>query len=369
MFYSPGMVSQISSNLGDDFCLVCGSPPPLFGERMCESCLRKRIKLAEVPENVPWVRCARCSIVEIQGKWVHIEEEVIWDELVQRHLKFHSGAEEVQLGMETRTVSDRHTLIYLQLEGVIEGLLFKEEHTMRARMANGVCLTCTRRAGNYFEATVQLRSSGRKLSEDEYVKLRATLDVVLESLSDDPMFFITSEGQVTGGYDVVLGSKGLARSWGRHLVKEYGGQTVETKSTVGRKDGVDVTRLTLLYRKPGYDLGDVIRWRDNFWRPSSWTKDGAIVERTDRQERTGASWRDLESANVVSRMSEQIVVDLITQDSSVGEFLDPQSWIMASVRLPWDHEGKKKARLSRIDGEWLALQYLSLDNSSMGVNE
>ena len=56
--------------------------------------------------------------------------------------------------------------------------------------------------------------------------------------------------------------------------------------------------------------------------------------------------------------AEQIVVDLITQDSSVGEFLDPQSWIMASVRLPWDHEGKKKARLSRIDGEMVGITAL-----------
>ena len=38
--------------------------------------------------------------------------------------------------------------------------------------------------------------------------------------------------------------KELARAWGRHLTKEYGGQVVETNSTVGRKDGIDVTRLT-----------------------------------------------------------------------------------------------------------------------------
>ncbi|GIR66830.1 MAG: hypothetical protein CM15mP71_0560 [Candidatus Poseidoniales archaeon] len=43
---------------------------------------------------------------------------------------------------------------------------------MRARMSNGVCLTCTRRAGNYFEATVQLRSSARRLSEEEFQTLR-----------------------------------------------------------------------------------------------------------------------------------------------------------------------------------------------------
>ena len=62
-------------------------------------------------------------------------------------------------------------------------------------------------------------------------------------------------------------------------------------------------------------------------------------------------------------MSEHVVVDLITQDSSVGEFLDPQSWIMASVRLPWDHKGDKSIRLSRIEGEWMALQRLDLDEN------
>ena len=272
--------------------------------------------------------------------------------------------EDIGVAFETRTVSDRHTLIHLQLEGVIDSLLFQEEYTMRARMANGVCLTCTRKAGNYYEATVQLRSSGRKLSEQEYENLRSTLDIVKESLSDDPMFFITNEGPVTGGYDVVLGSKGLARAWGRHLTKEYGGQVVETNSTVGRKDGIDVTRLTLLYRKPGYELGDVVRWRENLWRPASWTKDGAIVERIDRQERTGATWRDLESSQVMARMFEHIVVDLINQDSSVGEFLDPTTWTMASVRLPWDHKGKSSARIARIDGEWIALHSMAIDENS-----
>ncbi len=352
------------SGLGDDFCIVCGSPPPLFGERMCETCLRKRIKLAEVPENIPWVRCARCGIVEIQGKWVNISEQEIWDELIQRNIKFHVNAEDIAIAIETRTVSDRHTLIHLQLEGVIDSLLFQEQYTMRARMANGVCLTCTRRAGNYYEATVQLRSTGRKLSELEYSKLRTTLDSVIESLSDDPMFFITNEGPVTGGYDVVMGSKGLARAWGRHLTKEYGGQVVETNSTVGRKDGIDVTRLTLLYRKPGYDLGDVIRWKDNLWRPSSWTKEGAIVERIDRQERTGASWRDLESAQVVALMKDQCIVELINQDSSVGEFLDPQTWIMSSVRLPWNHNGSKTIKITKIDGEWYSLHNMAIDENN-----
>ena len=228
-------------------------------------------------------------------------------------------------------------------------------------MANGVCLTCTRRAGNYFEATVQLRSSARRLSEDEFKRLRATLDDVLEKLSDDPMFFITTEGPVTGGYDVVLGSKGLARAWGRHLISEYGGMVIETNSTVGRKDGVDVTRLTLLYRKPGYEIGDVVQWRNHMWRPSSWTKEGAIMERIDRRERTGASWRDLEQAKVLAQRHEFIEVDFINEDATAGEFLDPNTWEMSLVRLPFEHIPGRKGLLIRQDEEWIALPHMAID--------
>ena len=153
------------------------------------------------------------------------------------------------------------------------------------------------------------------------------------------MFFITNEGPVTGGYDVVMGSKGLARAWGRHLTETWGGQVNETNSTVGRKDGIDVTRLTLLYRKPGYDLGDVVQWRNDLWRPSSWSKDGAIMERISRQERTGATWRDLEGVKVLAQMKDHVVVDILNRDDSVAEFLDPSNWQMTSVRLPWDFDG------------------------------
>ena len=184
-------------------------------------------------------------------------------------------------------------------------------------------------------------------------------------MPDDPMFFITKEGPVTGGYDVVLGSKALARAWGRHLISQFGGQITTTTSVVGRKDGVDLTRLTLLYRKPYYDLGDVIKWRGELWRPSTWTGEGAILERIDRKERTGATWRDLENGNVMSVRKEFHLVDAVGEDSSVAEFLDPNTWKMEAVRLPYDHL-PGRLLLSRIEGEWYCLPWLGVDGDSDG---
>ena len=93
---------------------------------MCEPCLRARTVLAKVPENVPWVRCARCGIVEIEGKWENTTEAEVWDELLHRNLTVHERAEDIQLAMEPVTVSDRHTLLHIQLEGVIDDLLSKK---------------------------------------------------------------------------------------------------------------------------------------------------------------------------------------------------------------------------------------------------
>ena len=344
-------------DLGGEFCLVCGAEPPLFSGRMCEKCTRDRVSLV----NVPWTKCARCGIIDFQGKWSHVDSEDLWYELVQRNVEFHTEVEDLEVGLVAQEVDGRHTLIHLEIEGVIDDLLYTEKHTMRARMSNGVCLTCTRRAGNYFEATVQLRSSARRLSEEEFQTLRATLNDVLEEMPEDPMFFVTNEGPVTGGYDVVLGSKALARAWGRHLISEHGGQITTTTSVVGRKDGVDLTRLTLLYRKPGYEIGDVVRWRGDLWRPSAWSGEGAILEKISRRERTGASWRDLENANVVARMSELVYHEPLSEDSSVAEFLDPSNWKTTAVRLSYEHVPGRKLLLARVDGEWICLPRLAVD--------
>lgn len=348
-------------DLGGDFCLVCGADPPLFGDRMCEKCTRERITLVKVPKNVPWTRCARCGIVDFKGKWSSVDPEDLWHELIQRNVQFHPEIEDLELGIIPQEVDGRHTLIHLDVEGVIDNLLYNEKHTMRARMSNGVCLTCTRRAGNYFEATVQLRSSARRLSEQEFQALRKTLDQVMTDMPEDPMFFITSEGPVTGGYDVVLGSKALARAWGRTLISTHGGAVTTTTSIVGRKDGLDVTRLTLLYRKPGYSLGDIIRWRGSLWRPASWTGEGVILEKIERRERTGATWRDLENANVVARKKDFVKIDALSEDSSAAEFLDPTNWKMTAVRLPYEHEVGRGLLLARIDDEWVCLPRLGMD--------
>ena len=206
---------------------------------------------------------------------------------------------------------------------------------------------------------MQIRSAGRKLEDDELSEIRTSLDTLLSTMEPDPMFFITKEGPVVGGWDVTMGSKSLARTWARHMTQRWGGQTKETHTVVGQKDGIDVTRLTVLYRKPGYNLADVVKWRNRLWMIGAWQKDGPILLAVDRHEKTGASWRDLEKAVVVSRFVDQVEVDVLNRDASAAEFMDPKNYKMQAVRLPYDDDGSQTTlRLAWIVDEWVAIPKL-----------
>lgn len=343
-------------SLGNAFCVVCGSEDELTKERVCVSCFKKRTTLSKLSETIQGYRCPKCLMLLQLGKWGHHDSTDYHEGLVQEALEIDNRTCSLGIGILSEEIDDRNTRLSVQVSGFIDDVEFEEIHTTIARISNSVCPTCTRKAGNYYEATVQLRSSGRKLTENELNTLRKTFDSYLESIDPDPMFFINTEGKVTGGYDMVLGSKALARSWTKHLLRKFGGTSKETNSVVGRKDGEDLTRLTISYRKPAFDLGDVIRKQDRYWQILAWQKDGPVISAIDRHERTGLTWRDLEKTSVECRINEQLDVEILKRDTSAAEFMDPNDWKVRTVSLPYDDDGSQTIlRIGLIADEWVAM--------------
>ena len=341
---------------GAAFCIACGSPPPLTSERLCENCLRTRTVFAQVSERIQQHRCAKCGMHEVEKRWVRIEDEELGELRLRENLGVTEGATAVTVDMAYQPIDDRTARLHVTVDGELEGYKFEDQHEVLLQTSNAVCPSCTRKAGAYFEATMQLRSAGRRLSEEELKDLRGTLDELLDELESDPMFFVTKEGPVTGGWDLQLGSKALARTWARRLVRRFGGTTKETSTLVGMREGSEVTRLTLSYRKPAYGLGDVIRLKREYWLVSAWQKDGPKIRRLDRNERTGVTWRDMEKATVVSKSEDQFIVDILNRDSSGAEVMDPNDYRVVTVALPYDNDSSlPNLRIAFIDDSWLAL--------------
>ncbi|DAC34988.1 MAG TPA: hypothetical protein HA303_03270 [Candidatus Thalassarchaeaceae archaeon] len=338
------------------FCIACGSPPPLTSQRLCEGCLRERTTFSQVPDRIQQYRCAKCSMHEVEKRWVRIEDEELGEVRLRENLNVVEGATGVSVDMAYQPIDDRTARLHVTIDGRLEGLEFSDNYEVLLQTSNAVCPSCTRKAGAYFEATMQLRSAGRRLDDDELKSLRGTLDELLDEVESDPMFFVTKEGPVTGGWDLQLGSKSLARTWARKLVKRFGGTIKETSTLVGMRDGMEVTRLTLSYRKPAYGLGDVIRWKNNNWLVDSWQKDGPTLRRLDHNERTGVTWRDMEKTSVACSLSNQRVVDVLNRDSSGAEVMNPEDFRVVTVALPYDDDGSSPSlRIAFIEDSWMAL--------------
>ena len=285
-----------------------------------------------------------------------MNSEDIADLRIRENLVAEERAQNVEVSFSVEPIDDRTYRLHVEVSGTIEDYEFNDSHESLLQTSNAVCTPCTRKAGSYFEATVQLRSAGRRLDDVELKQLRGTLDQMLEGMEPDPMFFITKEGSVTGGWDLQLGSKAMARNWGRRLVRAHGGTIKETSTVEGSNDGIDVTRLTLSYRKPAYDLDDVVRFRKQLWMIDGWQSDGPSLRRLDRYERSGATWRDMEKSIVVCPSRDQHFVEVMNRDSSAVEVMDPTDYRMVTVALPYDDDGNtSRIRIGFIDGAWVAL--------------
>ena len=344
------------------FCIVCASPPPITSERLCEECFRARNHLSDLPDRIQQTRCPSCLKIQIEGRFSRVSEEDLMQQRIIEALRVHPEAENIEMDLHSKPIDERTTRLNLELKGTIQGFAFESQHEALLQTSNGVCLACTRKAGAYFEATMQLRSAGRRLDDEEIADLRASLDTMLEEIGDEPMFFITKEGPVKGGWDMQVGSKAMARMWAKRLVSTHGGRIKETSSVVGHKDGVDITRLTVLYRKPAYALGDVIGFSRRMWRVETWSKDGPILKALDNLERTGTTWRSLEKCTVLSRMQEHHVVEILRRDDSAFDFMDPNDYSMRTIGNPYDMEpDASSVRICLIDGEWQALPRVRVD--------
>ena len=280
----------------------------------------------------------------------------IADLRIRENLILEERAKKITVDFSVQEIDQRTNRLHVEVTGTIDGYEFHDEHSPLLQTSNAVCTPCTRKDGDYFEATVQLRSAGRKLDEAELSNLRSTLEELLDSMEPNPMFFVSKEGPVTGGWDLQLGSKSLARTWGRKLTRSFGGSVKESSTVVGVNEGIEVTRLTLSYRKPAYSIGDVVRFKKLLWMVDSWQKDGPILRKVDRFERSGATWRDMESSSVVCSRADQSIVQVLNRDSSAAEFMDPSDYKVSTVALPYDDDGETmELRIGFIDGAWVAL--------------
>jgi len=208
------------------FCFLCGKKSEKLIKGYCEECYKKKFQLIEVPEEISVTICSRCKKIKERYKW--IENEI--DEILRNKIKV--------IGRDVSIRIEKNEDAKIHARGFLEGSksIKEETHEVKIKLEKITCPTCSRKAGQYYESTVQIRGI---LTNDD---MDAVDDVVLERGG----FYRIKE--VKGGYDLFISDKSLARKIVEVFSNRHKVEIKKSFKLLTRRDGKDIYRDTILLR-------------------------------------------------------------------------------------------------------------------------
>jgi nonsense-mediated mRNA decay protein 3 len=243
-----------ASATGGEFCVVCGRADVATIDGECADCYAKHRPLVGVVQHPTVVLCPTCGARLVGAHWERsgtssllTSEDLVrflqpLDEVGIRRVRW----EETGANPLVRTLAGQLDIRFRGTERTVSV-------TMQVKIEHRTCLECSRRAGHYFTAVLQLRGLEERIKEPSRV-LRARIgrvwDHVLPEARTDWKNAFSWREERPEGWDVYFKDKLAARAMARWMKDRLGAELKESPSLYGRKDGHDVYRVTFCLRIP-----------------------------------------------------------------------------------------------------------------------
>jgi nonsense-mediated mRNA decay protein 3 len=231
------------------FCYLCGKITDALYGGLCSSCYLKDKKLFFLPENIEVSVCRGCMRY-YAGAWVEGENPLsaLVDAVVQKEVERRLSKDLENLGTKVEIIDIKEkgkgltVVLEVNVTGSTMGLDYHAVQKSTLVIKNVVCPDCSKRAGGYYEAVVQLRAES---IDGPLSELHSQLNRIYEK---DKHAFMVEEAVVKGGVDIKLGSTKAAKTLGAYFKAHHKAEIKETAKLMGKKDGNDIYRRTVLIR-------------------------------------------------------------------------------------------------------------------------
>ena len=248
------------------FCVECGKEAPIFRNGVCLHCYLNHTQFSKGPTILDLTMCPRCSAYKYKNTWL----QEPFPEALKRHVSdaFHISPELTDVEIRTRcSEQDRILSCTVFISGVIEAQKITEQHPLTVRIRRNTCDVCSREAGGYYEAIVQIRAEQRTLSKSELHTLRSAVETLVQQFQESGKrgLFITDIDEKREGLDFFISEKGTALSIAKKIQEQFGGTFKQSASTAGMKDSKQVYRMTYLIRVPAYRKADFFTLHESFF--------------------------------------------------------------------------------------------------------
>ncbi|WP_135606873.1 60S ribosomal export protein NMD3 [Methanococcoides sp. NM1] len=247
-------------------CPKCGAETKRLYKNVCRKCFLEQFTLAVLPLVLHTRICSRCNARFDRNKWRDegdLEDIVI--RTVEDELFVHDEADDVEIYINPREMTPHLYRVKVEIDAMVEGEPLHQELKAEVRIIREACDRCSRMAGGYFEAILQIRAANRIVTPEEIDACKLICANMVEKLwkKGDRFAFITDCIDSKDGADLYLGSANAARQICKNIVSEIGGTFSESPTLYSHKDGKDLYRITFSMRLPEFMPGDIILFKDS----------------------------------------------------------------------------------------------------------
>jgi nonsense-mediated mRNA decay protein 3 len=248
------------------FCVECGKDEPIYRNGVCLQCYLKQTQFSKGPAILDITLCTRCSSYKYKNTWL----QEPFDDILKRHVKdaFSISHELANQRIQTKcNEQDRVQRCTVFITGSLNDQTITEQHPLTVRIKHSTCDICSREAGGYYEAIIQIRAEKRTFTKEELRTLRLAVETMVRQFqkSGKRGLFITDFDEKREGLDFFLSEKGTAFTIAKKIQEQYGGEFKQSASTAGMKDSKQVYRMTYLIRIPAYQKGDFFSYENSFF--------------------------------------------------------------------------------------------------------
>ncbi len=242
---------------GKRFCPKCGKT--YEGEGLCSNCYMKQHRLFEAPAFVEVKICPRCAAVFRKGKWKKTPVDETITAAIKDELRINSQAKNPEIEIHLELIDSYSMRATLKVSATVKGERVSKKETVTVRLRRDSCERCSRIAGGYYSAIVQIRGDLRVPDKRELIRAsKIAHDAVQRMrLGGDEMAFITDEKEVDEGIDLYASTAGAGKQISNAIVEDIGGYVSSSPKLIGKKEGKEIYRVTYSVRLPEFVSGDI----------------------------------------------------------------------------------------------------------------
>lgn len=335
------------------FCVKCGKKDRNTVSGLCMECYLDGRDIITLPHHVDLERCTNCEEFFVNGSWKAKELAEAVEDAAADSLMAIPEAAVLSIATGLEELDPRNYIVNIQAETDVDGRVSTETASTTVRVKNTVCKRCSRQLGNYYEATLQIRTAKKNLEDslrDEIV--RKIRNDVEQMSRNNRQLFITSVTEVAGGVDMLLSSISLGRSISKDLGDSYGAEVKESSKLVGKtSDGEDMYRLTFLVRLPEYHVGDIVRLNGEAHKLTWIGKNGARLLKLKDFREMSVKKNDAKNIHLMMEEKDLRETTVVSVSGNEIQVLHPTTFSTIDLRIPDNSSIGETVNVALIDDD------------------